>query len=56
MLILTRSVDETIQIGNDIVITVVQLDNKQVRIGIAAPKEVPVYRGEIQQRIENGRK
>lgn len=57
MLVLTRSVNQTIHIGDDIVITIVQLDNnKQVRVGITAPKEVPVHRGEVQQRIKNGRK
>ncbi len=56
MLVLTRSVDQTIPIGDVIVITIVQIDSNQVRVGIAAPKEVPVHRGEIKQRIKNVKK
>lgn len=44
MLILTRRVGETLQIGNDISVTVVEVNGNQVRIGIAAPKDVAIMR------------
>ena len=47
MLILTRRVGETINIGNDIKITVTAISGSQVRIGIDAPKEVKVLRQEL---------
>lgn len=47
MLVLSRKVNEKVMIGNDIVITIVKIDRNQVRIGIEAPGNVPVYREEI---------
>ena len=47
MLILTRRIGETINIGNDIKITVTAISGSQVRIGISAPKEVKVLREEL---------
>jgi carbon storage regulator len=47
MLVLSRKEGERIQIGPDIWITVVQVRGNQVRIGVEAPKEVPVIRGEL---------
>ena len=47
MLVLTRKVNEQIRIGQDIVITVVQLGQGKVRIGVEAPREVPVVRQEL---------
>lgn len=46
MLILTRRVGETLQIGEDITVTVVEVNGNQVRIGIAAPKHVAIMRPE----------
>jgi carbon storage regulator len=54
MLILTRKTTESINIGNDITITVLGVSGQQVRIGINAPKETPVHREEISQRIKAG--
>lgn len=47
MLVLTRKQGERIQIGQDVVITVVRTKGKSVRLGIQAPSHVPVLRGEI---------
>ena len=52
MLILTRRVGESIIIGDDTVVTILGLKGNQVRIGISAPKNVPVHREEIKQRID----
>ncbi len=50
MLILTRRVGETLQIGEDITVTVVEVNGNQVRIGIAAPKHVAIMRPEAKDR------
>jgi len=51
MLTLTRKVGESIYVGKDVMIVVKEVKGKQVRIGIDAPLEFPVYRGEIFERI-----
>jgi len=53
MLILTRRIDETLMIGDDIAVKVLGVKGNQVRLGIEAPKEVPVHREEIYERINN---
>jgi carbon storage regulator len=53
MLLLTRSVGQTIMIGDDIAVTVIHVDGGQVKIGIDAPKEIPVHREEVSDRIQN---
>lgn len=50
MLILTRRIQETIVIGNDIKVTILGVQGGQVRIGVEAPKDVPVDREEIHDR------
>jgi carbon storage regulator len=52
MLILTRRIGEIIRVGNDVTISVLGIKGNQVRIGIEAPKSVPVHREEIYQRIK----
>jgi carbon storage regulator len=47
MLVLSRKLGEKIVIGESIVVTVVKIDRNQIRIGIEAPANVPVYREEI---------
>lgn len=47
MLVLSRKLGEKIVIGDNIVVTIVKIDRNQIRLGIEAPHEVPVYREEI---------
>ncbi|GIN39729.1 carbon storage regulator CsrA [Heyndrickxia oleronia] len=51
MLILTRKKGETIQIGDDIEITISAIQGEQVKIGIKAPKNIDVYRKEVYENI-----
>ena len=51
MLILTRKKDESLRIGEDITITVVSVSGGHVRLGIEAPRDLPVHRSEIYDRI-----
>lgn len=51
MLVLTRKTSESIVIGNDITVTVLEVRGDQVRIGIDAPRSVQVHREEIYQQV-----
>jgi len=51
MLVLTRKLNESINIGTDIEIFVVEIKDDHVKIGIKAPKDVPVHRAEIYKSI-----
>lgn len=52
MLILTRKIGETINIGDDITVTILEVKGAQVRIGVNAPKDTEVHREEIYLRIQ----
>ncbi|MDD2573915.1 MAG: carbon storage regulator CsrA [Firmicutes bacterium] len=56
MLILTRKKDESIVIGNDIVIKVVDVEEGRVKLGISAPGDVSIHRYEIYEAIQQENK
>ena len=53
MLALARKVNQSIVLGNDIEITLLEIKGDQVKIGINAPKSVPIYRKEIYEENRN---
>ena len=55
LLILTRRVGETIMIGDDIRVLVQAINGNQVRLGVAAPRDIPVHREEVAERIKTER-
>lgn len=56
MLALSRKTNESIMIGHDVEITILEIKGDQVKIGIKAPKSVPIYRKEIYLQIEEANK
>lgn len=52
MLVLSRQRDESIMIGDNIVITIVDIRGDKVRLGINAPTEIPVHRQEVYEAIQ----
>ena len=56
MLALSRKKNEAIVINNNIEITILEIKGEQVKIGISAPKEVPVYRKEVYVQIQDAKK
>lgn len=56
MLALSRKINESIMISNEIEITVLEIKGDQVKIGISAPKSVPIYRKEIYLQIQQSNK
>lgn len=53
MLVLTRKIDESIVIGDSIVLTVLAIEGEQVKIGITAPREVTILRQEVFQAVQD---
>lgn len=52
MLVLSRHRDESIMIGDDVMITIVDIRGDKVRLGIEAPSEIPVHRQEVYEAIK----
>ena len=55
MLILTRRAGRTVIVGNDVTVTVVAVKDRQIHLGISAPKHVPIRREEIYERNRSER-
>jgi carbon storage regulator len=53
MLVLSRNKDQRIMIGDDVVLTIVDIKGDKVRLGIDAPKDIPVHRQEVYDQIKN---
>ncbi|MEH7235788.1 carbon storage regulator CsrA [Bacillus sp. JJ1562] len=53
MLVLTRKVNESIKIGDDIEITILSVSGEQIKIGINAPRHVEIHRKEVYLDIQN---
>lgn len=56
MLALTRKKNEAIIINNNIEITILEVKGDQVKIGLSAPKDVPIYRKEVYAQIQESNK
>ncbi len=56
MLVLSRQKDESIMIGDDVEITIVDVRGDKVRLGITAPKSIPVHRKEVYEAIQREKK
>jgi carbon storage regulator len=52
MLVLSRQKDESIMIGDNVEVTIVDVRGDKVRLGIAAPKDIPVHRKEVYEAIQ----
>ena len=52
MLVLSRHRDESIMIGDDVVVTIVDIRGDKVRLGINAPQDIPVHRREVYDAIK----
>ncbi len=52
MLVLTRKINQSIQIGDDIEIIILSIDGEQVKIGINAPKQIEIHRKEVYLAIQ----
>ena len=51
MLVLTRKTDESITIGHSIIISILEVKGNQVKLGVKAPKDIPINRTEVYEKI-----
>jgi carbon storage regulator len=56
MLVLSRKLNQAIMIGDDVRVVIVSVDRDQVKLGIEAPREVPVHRSEVYEEIRKSHK
>ncbi len=52
MLVLTRKLGEVLRIGDGITVKIVEIKGKQVKIGISAPADLPIYREEVYEKVQ----
>jgi carbon storage regulator len=56
MLVLSRKLNQAIMIGDEVRVVIVSVDRDQVKLGIEAPREVPVHRSEVYEEIRKAKK
>lgn len=56
MLVISRRIGETLMIGTDVTVTILDVKGNQIRLGIDAPREVDVHREEVYERIQDERR
>ncbi len=56
MLVLTRRLNQSLTIGSDITISVIEIRGSQVRIGVSAPSDIPILRGEVFEKARVARR
>ena len=54
MLVITRKVNETVFIGKDVKVSILEIQGNKVRVGIEAPSETSIYRSEEEMRLREG--
>ncbi len=52
MLVLGRKTDESLLVGNDIVITILSIEGDRVKVGINAPRDITILRSEVRERLQ----
>jgi carbon storage regulator len=52
MLILTRKLGEALKLGQEITLRIIEIKGKNVRVGIEAPAELPIYREEVYEKLQ----
>lgn len=56
MLVLSRRTNESVQIGDEIIVTILGVEGEKVKIGIVAPREVTILRGEVFEAVQSQEK
>jgi carbon storage regulator len=54
MRVLTRRVGQTVRVGRDVTVTILRQERNEIRIGISAPRDVPIQRQELYERLHRG--